>query len=263
MLTRIVRFMIVFALTLALGLVGGSAALAHGHRSHGKGSNHRHGHKSNRGDNEARGDHGGSRGDCGDKESSDDQGEHGTGGDCGPNGYSAWDEEWLKMSIEGDLFEIACGQIAQQKGTIPHVRDLGARLVQDHSKSLEDATKVANDLGIDVPTEPSPSQQWELRVVQTFSGSEFDRWYSDLEVQDHKQDIQEAQDEVDKGCNDQIKALAEDDLPTLQEHLSLAQAALQAAGGPAQTSSRSKRLRHHMRHHARRHHVRRHHSRKR
>ena len=68
---------------------------------------------------------------------------------------------------------------------------------------------VANELGIDVPSEPSPTQQWELRVVQTFSGSEFDRWYSDLEVQDHKQDIQEAQDEVDKGCNDQIKSLAQ------------------------------------------------------
>ena len=146
--------------------------------------------------------------------------------------YSAWDEEWLMMSIEGDLFEIQGGKIAQQKGTTQKVRDLGATLVADHSKSLEDATELAEKLGIDVPDEPSPSQQWELRVVSSFSGNAFDRWYSDLEVQDHIQDIQEAQDEVDKGRNHEIREDAKDEIPTLQQHLELSKAALADAGGP-------------------------------
>jgi putative membrane protein len=154
---------------------------------------------------------------------------HGDHKGCHGNRFSAWDEEWLMMSIEGDRFEIAGGHIAQQKGTIPQVRDLGARLVADHSKSLQDAIDVAHTLGIEVPDSPSPSQQWELRVVAHFQGSKFDRWYSDLEVQDHIQDITEAQDEVDKGCNDKIKQLAADDLPVLHEHLTLAKAALEAS----------------------------------
>jgi putative membrane protein len=150
---------------------------------------------------------------------------------CDDSSYSAWDEEWLKMSIEGDLFEIQGGNLAQQKATTQLVRDLGARLVKDHTKSLHDAVDVAEKLGIEVPDKPSPSQQWELRAVAQFKGADFDKWYSDLEVQDHVQDIQEAQDEVDKGCNDKIKQLAEDDLPVLKEHLELARAALAAAGG--------------------------------
>src|SRR5215213_10684969 len=81
---------------------------------------------------------------------------------CGEHRYSAWDEEWLKMSIEGDLFEIQGGKIAQDKGTTQKVRELGATLVRDHTKSLEDAVEVAEDLGIEVPSEPSPTQQWEL-----------------------------------------------------------------------------------------------------
>jgi len=149
---------------------------------------------------------------------------------CGEGGYSAWDEEWLKMSIQGDLFEIQGGNLAQQQATTQIVRDLGARLVKDHTKSLHDAADVADQLGIDVPDKPSPSQQWELRAVAQFKGAEFDKWYSDLEVQDHVQDIQEAQDELDKGCNDQIRQLAEDDLPVLQQHLELARAALAATG---------------------------------
>jgi putative membrane protein len=148
--------------------------------------------------------------------------------------FSAWDEQWLMMSIEGDLFEIQGGKIAQQKGESREVRDLGARLVADHSKSLEDATDLAKRLGIDVPTEPSPTQQWQLRVVSSFSGNAFDRWYSDLEVQDHIQDIKEAQDEVEKGRNEDIREEAEDEIPTLKEHLELAKAALDAVGGPVQ-----------------------------
>src|SRR5215213_1377883 len=120
---------------------------------------------------------------------------------CGEHRYSAWDEEWLKMSIEGDLFEIQGGHLAQEKGTTQKVRHLGATLVKDHSESLEEATDLAEELGIEVPTEPSPTQQWQLRAVAQFQGADFDKWYSDLEVQDHKQDIQEAEDEVEKGCN--------------------------------------------------------------
>jgi putative membrane protein len=160
-----------------------------------------------------------------------DQHQSGANQRCGDNGYSSWDEEWLMMSIQGDLFEIQGGNLAQKMATTQIVRDLGARLVKDHTTSLQDATDVADQLGIDVPDQPSPSQQWQLRAAAQFRGSDFDKWYSDLEVQDHLQDIQEAQDEVDKGCNDQIKQLAEDDLPVLQQHLELARAALAAAGG--------------------------------
>jgi putative membrane protein len=148
----------------------------------------------------------------------------------GDKRYSAWDEEWLKMSIEGDLFEIQGGKIAQEKGTTQKVRDLGATLVKDHSESLKEATDLAEELGIEVPTEPSPTQQWQLRVVQQFQGAQFDKWYSDLEVADHEQDIQEAQDEVEKGRNKDVRENAKQEIPVLQGHLKLAQDALASVG---------------------------------
>jgi putative membrane protein len=142
---------------------------------------------------------------------------------CGSRRYSSWDEEWLKMSIQGDLFEIQGGKIAQAKATTQQARDLGKLLVDDHTKSLNDATDLARSLGIEVPDSPSPSQQWELRAVQQFQGKDFDKWYADLEVQDHMQDISEAQDEVDKGCNRKIRNDAKDEIPVLQQHLKTAQ----------------------------------------
>ena len=147
----------------------------------------------------------------------------------GPDGVSAWDEQWLKMSIEGDRFEVIGGKIALQKSHNPAVIQLASRLIADHSKSLQDAVTEAKEFGIEVPDTPSPSQQWALTVVSTFSGNAFDHWYSDLEVNDHMQDIQETQDEIDKGSNPEIRQLAQDDLPVLKEHLKLAQQALAAS----------------------------------
>jgi putative membrane protein len=137
--------------------------------------------------------------------------------------YTAWDKQWLQTSIEGDLFEIEGGKIAQQRGSSQAVRAYGARLVQDHTKSLEDATKVAHRLGIEVPKAPTPSQQWELKIIASLPSSAFDHEYADLEAKDHQQDISESEDEVSDGCNRRVRHLAKSDLPVLRQHLAIAE----------------------------------------
>jgi putative membrane protein len=217
MMRRTGRLLLLLAAALALGLLAtGSIALAH--------DNGRAHHRS---DQRQRSDGHGS-----------DQKLQRCDRLCREKGYSAWDEQWLMTSIEGDRFEIQGGMLAQHQATTQIVRDLGARLVKDHTKSLEDAVAVAEHLGIDVPKAPSPSQQWELRAVAQFHGTAFDKWYSDLEVQDHIQDITETQAEVEQGFNEKVKNTAEDDLPVLREHLKLAQAALTAVDGKGSSSSR-------------------------
>jgi putative membrane protein len=146
-----------------------------------------------------------------------------------PKRYSAQDKTWLETSIQGDRFEIIGGRLALRKSSDRAVRRLAARLVTDHGKSLAEAVAVAHKLGIEVPKTPSPSMQWELQVVASFSGRKFNRWYSSLEVQDHKQDITETADEKSEGSNRQVRKLAKDDLPVLRQHLALARAALRAS----------------------------------
>jgi putative membrane protein len=144
---------------------------------------------------------------------------------------SAWDRQWLMSAIEGDRFEIAGGKLAQDKGQSQQVRDLGARLVADHGKSLVESIKLAHRLHIKVPDSPSPSQQWQLQAVGTFSGNAFDRQYASLEVFDHVQDIKEASDEVKQGTNRRVRKSAKKEIPVLEQHLQLAKAALDAVGG--------------------------------
>jgi putative membrane protein len=142
--------------------------------------------------------------------------------------HSAWDEQWLMGSIQGDRFEVEGGLIAERKGNSPQVRELGARLVKDHAKSLKEASALAHRLGVDVPADPTPSQQWELRAVAAYSGADFDRWYTDLEVLDHRQDIEETRAEVQKGTNGAVRHMAHGEIPMLRAHLKLSEAARDA-----------------------------------
>jgi putative membrane protein len=141
----------------------------------------------------------------------------------GHHHYSAWDEQWLQMAIEGDLYEIQSGTLAQQKGASQGVRDYGARLVADHTKSLQEATALAQRLGIEVPKAPTPTQQWQLQILGSFSGAQFDAAYADLEAKDHQQDISEAADEVEDGWNREIRKEAAHEIPVLQAHLKIAE----------------------------------------
>jgi putative membrane protein len=146
--------------------------------------------------------------------------------------YSAFDEQWLRTSIQGDRFEIQGGRMAQSGATNATVRALGARLVKDHRKSLSEAVRMAKRLGISVPKTPTTSMEWELAILSRFAGAApFNGWYSKLEVQDHKQDIDESKDELSKGTNRGIRRLAREDLPILRQHLKRSYVALASSGG--------------------------------
>ena len=141
------------------------------------------------------------------------------------------DENWLQTSIQGDRFEIAGGQLALSKSQTPAIRTLAQTLIKDHTKSLREAKTLANALHTQIPHSPSFSETWELQVVGSFSGAEFDKWYASLEVQDHKQDIAEASNEAKNGKQAHVRKSARRELPILKTHLRLSKAALKAVGG--------------------------------
>jgi putative membrane protein len=143
--------------------------------------------------------------------------------------YSPLDAQILRTSIQGDRFEIIGGRIAQTHAGSAQVAGLGTTLVKDHTKSLREAVRLAKALGISVPSTPSTSEEWELATVSGLTGKAFDVAYSSLEVQDHKQDIEDVHTEQEGGFNRRVVALEHKDLPTLRTHLHLSKLAFWAS----------------------------------
>jgi len=96
-------------------------------------------------------------------------------------------------------------------------------LVADHSKSLTEATDLAQKLGVPVPSTMSQKQQEELAKQATYRGLHFDDEYAELEMSDHKADIEDATREVKQGCNPEVRDNARSEIPILEAHLALSE----------------------------------------
>jgi putative membrane protein len=138
------------------------------------------------------------------------------------------DQAYIRSAIEGDRFEVDGGRIALRISHNAKVRALAKRLIKDHRKSLSEAEHMARRLGIEIPRSPSTTEQWELRIVGRESGTQFDVDYSDLEVADHKVDIEEATHEWTHGGNLAVRLAARKELPTLRKHLQMSRRVLRS-----------------------------------
>ena len=59
--------------------------------------------------------------------------------------------------------------------------------------------------------------------MQQLSGAEFDQAYMDEMVKDHEKDIAAFEQQAQAGQDPELRAFAEEALPTLREHLELAE----------------------------------------
>ena len=135
------------------------------------------------------------------------------------------DSAFVKEAAAGGVAEVDRGKLAQEKASNAQVKQFGSRMVQDHSKANDELKQVAGVKGVQLPAGPDAKAQAEMKKMQGLSGSAFDKHYMDHMVADHKQDIAAFEKEAKSGKDPEVKAFAEKSLPTLKEHLQLAQQA--------------------------------------
>ena len=147
-----------------------------------------------------------------------------TGEQTGMANLSSSDKDFLMDAAMGGLVEVELGRLATQKGTSEAVKQFGQRMVDDHSKANEELTTLASGKGITLPTALDEKHQKEMTKLSALSGAEFDRAYSKKMLSDHKKDVSEFEKQSTRGADPDLKAFAAKTLPTLQEHLQLANA---------------------------------------
>jgi len=133
------------------------------------------------------------------------------------------DETFLKKAADGGMAEVQLGQLAQKNASNDAVKQFGQRMVTDHSKMNEDVKNLASTKGITLPSAPSAKNKAAYNRLAGKTGAEFDKEYITMMIRDHKEDIAEFQKEADSGTDPDVKALASQALPILQEHLRMAQ----------------------------------------
>ncbi len=131
------------------------------------------------------------------------------------------DQHFMTEAIQGDLSEIKMGQLAQQKGQTDNVKQFGKTLEQDHSENLQQAKRLADQNGLNVPTEPNAMQQKMYQKLSSVPADKFDAAFARDMVRDHEKDIRKFRKEAQSGSG--AADFAKQSVPVLEKHLQLAE----------------------------------------
>jgi putative membrane protein len=129
---------------------------------------------------------------------------------------------FLKSAAQGDQSEVTLGNLAAQRGASAGVRNYGRRLASDHGAHLGKVQALAGRLHVRLTGGMKPDARTTYRSLQTMRGRAFDRMFVQHMIADHRKDIGAYQMQARTGDRE-TAAFARDTLPTLREHLRIAQ----------------------------------------
>jgi len=133
--------------------------------------------------------------------------------------------DFLTEAAGGGMMEVTLGQLAKTHAQSQAVKDFGAMMVRDHSNANAQLKSVAGKKNVTLPAALPEKLQKHVDDLSKKTGTEFDKDYISMMVDDHQDDIKlfEKCAKSDKEDAD-VKAFAAKTLPTLYKHLDAAKA---------------------------------------
>jgi len=157
-------------------------------------------------------------------------------GDASTSMLDPTDEKFLMEAARGGMMEVQLGQIAQQKASSQAVKDYGKRMETDHTQSNKELADIAKARNVSLPTDLGAEKK-NVDKLSSRSGASFDKDYMKFSVSDHKKDIKEFEHQQKDGLDSDLKAFAAKTLPTLREHLRLAEETEKGLGKHGSTAT--------------------------
>ena len=151
------------------------------------------------------------------------------------------DKKFLTEAAEGGMMEVELGKLAADKGTDADVKSFGQRMVDDHTKANDKLKQLAASKGLTLPSDMGAMEKHTLHELQGKKGADFDRLYMSYMVKDHKKDVGEFDHESKSAKDGDVKAFAADTLPTLQDHLKMAQTTADKIGASTKHATPKKK----------------------
>jgi len=137
---------------------------------------------------------------------------------------TAMDSQFANKAAAGGMAEVKLGELALKNASSSDVKTFAQRMVDDHTKGGVKLKSLAAKDNIVLPSDVDAKDKALYDRLAKMQGADFDRAYMRDMVKDHKTDVSEFQKEANSGKNTDMKQFASETLPTLQDHLRMAQA---------------------------------------
>jgi putative membrane protein len=130
---------------------------------------------------------------------------------------------FINKAAEINLGEIELGKLARQRGNNDAVKQFGKLMVSDHTAAQNELRQLASERKITLPTQPGTETSNLDAELSRKTGAQFDQDYASHMLQGHKGAIAAFENEIEHGKDPAIKAYAEKVLPSIQDHIRIAE----------------------------------------
>jgi len=128
-------------------------------------------------------------------------------------------QAFVDMASASDMYEVEAGKLAKQMGKGQAVKDFGAMMVTDHTKSTTELKIAAGKAdGVTVNPKLTAKQQSDLDALKN-AGDNFDATYKQQQVAAHEMALSMLQGYAQSGDNTDLKAFASKTAPVVEGHL--------------------------------------------
>lgn len=126
------------------------------------------------------------------------------------------DTQFFTQAMQGDQKEIATGKMVTSQSSNADIQHLANKIMGDH-QAFDKKVQSAAGSGVTPPTgQVDPA-------LQGLTGKDLDKAYADAMVADHQKDIPMFENAAKNASTAKARSLASSALPTLREHLKMAQ----------------------------------------
>ena len=136
---------------------------------------------------------------------------------------SVADRTFITSAAEANIAEIETAKMIEQKSKDPGVKDFAKQMATDHTRASQGLATVAETIGVTLAATPSAGDRARKDELEKLSGAKLNKTYLRDELAGHKQVISAFESEIEHGQDQAVKNYASQTLPTLQDHIRIAE----------------------------------------
>jgi len=144
-------------------------------------------------------------------------------GQPAPNQINNTDALFAQLAAAGGLAEVEFGKLASQRTDGKAVKDFADRMIRDHGASNAKLKDLAQAMKIPLPYAITQDDMAVKYWLGSLKGAPFEIAYIKSQIVDHQKTVQLLEWEIDSGEDAALQRFAVETLPTVLDHLQLAQ----------------------------------------
>ncbi|MDW6026623.1 DUF4142 domain-containing protein [Mesorhizobium sp. BAC0120] len=145
-------------------------------------------------------------------------------------------QDFVDKAASGGIFEVDSSKIAQDKARDQSVKDFAQKMIDDHGKANAKLKTIAGEEKLKVPTELDAKHKSDLDALRS-AKDPVDNEYVQMQRDAHTDAVKLFESYAKDGDNAQLKAFAQETVPTLKMHKDMIEKIASTMDGNSSTTS--------------------------